>query len=203
MLRRHHQGSIHECHCGSVFVLLSQLKAHRAGRHGENVFLKVRDFFESSKVLNRTGPFICDRCGTEHSNRSKFVYHLRSKHLEDKKFLCDLCPKSTILKSWLAKHMRVMHLKLRPFQCHICRLKTSTKRALRIHMMTHGSKTKCKVCHKMVSNMAFHLKNHIAVKCPVCDKTYTKLSIAAHLTIHNQRCIDCEEVLPNRKALKM
>lgn len=99
----------------------------------------------------------------------------------------DLCPRSFDQKNVIVHHIEKEHLKLRPFECKVCGLDFFVKNNLKAHMKRHGSKTKCKVCRKFVTNMNGHLKYHIIVKCTVCGKLYSKGSLNQHIKTQHKK----------------
>lgn len=107
-------------------------------------------FFLTVRVLNRSGPLICDRCGSKHPSRKAFRLHYKFNH-RDASFFCDLCPQSCIQKQALMKHIEGVHLKLQPFQCKDCKFKTSYKNNFKSHIRQHGPKTEC---HKFATSLS-------------------------------------------------
>lgn len=141
-------------------------------------------------VLNRNGPFICDRCEATFTNRLSFLRHFGDSHRRRKAvttMFCDLCPRTFRLKSVLLHHIRRDHHKLRPFKCGVCGHKSSTKSNFEIHMMQHAPKKKCKICEKFVKNMNTHLLTHIKVKCKICDEMIPKRSFSVHTRGHKRK----------------
>lgn len=137
------------------------------------------------KILNRSGPFICDKCGSSFPTRTSFLSHISFHHGPIS--FCDLCPRSFVRKTLLSVHMKKDHLKLRPFECHVCSHESSSRGNLKIHMLLHGPKTECQICHKLVSNIKIHLTNHVKVQCSVCCKFCSKASIIYHMKTHRNR----------------
>lgn len=113
----------------------------------------------SVKVLSRSGPFICDKCGAILGSRDSFHMHNAIRHRNASMF-CDLCPESFTQKCKLKTHMEKDHLKL---------------------------KTKCNVCHKFVSNMNAHLKHHVKAKCPICSAIITRPNLTTHIKRHKKK----------------
>lgn len=134
-------------------------------------------------LLRRTGPFICDKCGSTLANRNAFTSHNHVYHQSIKLF-CDLCPRSFDRKCLIVKHIRRDHLKLRPVECNVCNYKTFAKKYLNNHMLRHGPKTECKICHKMVFLMKNHLETHVKAKCPVCRFVFSKRNLTTHIKTH-------------------
>lgn len=199
--QRHNEKSTCEI-CQKQFSFLKSLNAHWRRLH-----LKTHGKLESSKskftrkllknddkssilatlkVLNRTGPFICDKCGSRFSKRTSFSSHQRKQHGRFSVF-CDLCSRSFVSKFFLTIHMNRDHLKLRPFECNVCLYKSLIKVNLKIHMLTHGPKSECKICHKLVANMNSHLRNHVKVQCSICRKFIVKATLGRHMKIHRNR----------------
>lgn len=134
------------------------------------------------KVLNISGPFICDKCGTKHKKRNLFHTHIRSHRIGS--MFCDLCPQSFNLKCLILRHMNQKHMRLSTFFCTVCDYKSPYVSVFKKHMLRHGMKTECKICHSLVFNMKDHLKSHLRVKCPHCGKVLSKSS----LLYHTRRC---------------
>lgn len=155
------------------------------------------------KVLNNTGPFICDKCGSKLSKRNTLANHL-ANHRKALK-CCDLCPRSFICKLFLKLHIEKDHLRV-TFDCTFCSHKTYSQRLLKIHLLQHGSKTECKVCKKMVANMKHHLRSHVDVKCPICSKICSKASLKHHKRQHSNfgpvECDLCGEEFKSKVNLK-
>lgn len=142
-------------------------------------------FLSTVRVLNRTGPFTCDKCGSRSSSRTAFQLHHSTYH-RNFSVLCDLCPLSFVKKYLLARHMRKDHLN-HSFECYVCLNKFPNKRALKTHMLRHDPKTECKICHKLVTNMYEHKKNHIKLKCSICSKICSRASLSFHMRTHRNR----------------
>lgn len=142
-------------------------------------------FLQTVSILNRSGPFICDKCGSKHWSRKAIHFH-NYKHYREATWFCDLCPRSFILKRILIEHIEKDHLKLRPFRCKDCEYKSFHKISLENHMKQHDSKSECKVCHKFVKNMQKHLQGHVKVKCRICSKIVSKPKISVHHKIHKK-----------------
>lgn len=140
--------------------------------------------FSTAKVLKRTGPYICDKCGLHFSTRDYISAHFRSQQCVV--MFCDLCPQYFGRKTFLLNHMRSDHLGVRLFNCKLCNYRGSYKIGLRNHMLRHGSKTKCKICKKQVLHMRLHLKNHVKVECPICKKLRTKKNLRRHIEVHEK-----------------
>lgn len=123
------------------------------------------NIFFTAKVLNLRGTFICDKCGSELGHRGSFVSHFRTQHLNTTCFYCDLCPKSFKRKDVIQYHIN-SHFKVDPIPCKVCGRKYASKKTFRVHMLRHEPKTKCEVCHKMVSYMFMHMRSHLKRKHP-------------------------------------
>lgn len=188
--------------CRNQFSLFRDLAAHwrknHSRTHGMLGSLKSKFFNNvekhdydayfslTVKVLNRSGPFICDNCGSRLSRRSSFLTHLAIYH-SNVSFSCDLCRRSFTRKGLLAIHMEKDHLKNNLFKCHVCLHNASGRQALKVHMLLHGQKTECKICHKLVSNMYLHLRAHVKLKCFICSKIYPKNQKSRHMKAHLNR----------------
>lgn len=147
------------------------------------------------KIVNLTGPFICDKCEAKLRSRTSFINHFRWRHSTKPHFSCDLCSKTFNRKDHLAEHMRSQHFKVNPFTCKVCGHKSNAKYGLKIHMQQHEPKTECKVCHKMVANMHDHMRIHVEVKCLICQKIYSKMSLSRHIkNVHQTIRKNCHKI---------
>lgn len=137
------------------------------------------------RVLNRNGPFICDNCGSEFSNRYSFQVHNHKKHVGVRRY-CDLCPRFFRRKFLIIQHMMSEHMHFSPFECKVCGHKSHSGVNYKKHMLRHGPKTECNICHKFVTNMYNHLQSHAKVECHVCRKCFSKNNLKKHVRIHAQ-----------------
>lgn len=137
------------------------------------------------KILNRSGPFICDKCERYFTSRKYFQKHFHHKH-RNPSMLCDLCPRSFNQKRYLVNHLERDHLKARPFECDLCNFRGFRKSSLKGHMLQHSPKTECTLCHKLVANLRLHLDSHIKLKCPVCSQVISKSLLNRHIRNHGR-----------------
>lgn len=135
--------------------------------------------------MRKSGPFICDQCGSHQPKRNLFLAHLKF-HRYGTIMHCDLCPQSFQVKFRIVKHMKRIHLNLRPFQCRICDHKSFTKDLHNCHMQVHGKKIECKICHKFVTNLKRHSRNHDKEECKICKKIYPKDRLKNHIKTHGK-----------------
>lgn len=141
------------------------------------------------KILNRDGPFVCDRCGRNYVNRENFRNHffkLHRKRVNTVLHYCDICPQFFELKCFLANHMKRDHLKIRSHECKICGYKAFSRNEIKQHMLRHVSKSKCKICHRFVTNLYQHSRAHIKIDCRVCGKSYSKTTLRNHMKSHRK-----------------
>lgn len=208
-MEQHYEGKLHKCHCGLVFKTEWELHrhelihddnkvtcevcnrifahAHSFKKHWARMHLKTLESAASRKVVNLSGPYICDKCGKIILKRTTLRQHLLVTHLNEPRFFCDLCPKSFKVKSLLENHMG-QHFKINPLTCNFCDQTNASKWAFKIHMLRHGPKTECEVCHKMVANIYYHMKNHGRAKCQICGKSVRKNYLQEHIkTIHKSK----------------
>lgn len=139
------------------------------------------------KVINKKGPFICDKCGAKCSSRPTFTAHSDKYHRGVQVF-CDLCPQSFRQKWLVERHIKQHHLK--PLECKVCGFRCGVKSAFKKHMIRHASKTKCKVCHKLVTNLRNHMRVHdqIQKKCRICGNSYCLKYLPKHITLMHAKC---------------
>lgn len=130
-------------------------------------------------VLNKKGPFTCDKCGSQLANRKSFNVHIL-KHGKETMF-CDSCPKFFKQKHYLRIHVETEHLKLRSFKCNVCTYSAASNKNLSRHVKSHGEKTECNKCYKPVTDIKSHLKSHVKVKCSICSLDMLKSSLKRHI----------------------
>lgn len=209
-LKRHEESHKEKWTCK---VCLKQCSTREEIRHHwKKKHLKTHGFFDMSKyngstfetyfclrkiiiilyftaqVLNRSGPFICDICGTKLSSRLSFMLHNRNLHQNTNAYaFCDSCPRSFKRKHILLAHIRKDHLKLSRFECKLCDYKSFYSGGLKSHMLQHSSKIECKLCHKFVANMKSHLRSHKKVECPICKKLLLKMNLRKHMQVHTKK----------------
>lgn len=171
------------------------------------------------KVLNGTGPFICDKCGLRFSSRASFRTHHWNKHHSVLVF-CDLCPRSFTKKYLLKRHMKLDHLKPCPsecnlcsqclaykkecFECNVCDYKSAVKSHLETHKLTHAAKVECPTCKKQVTSLQNHMRTHKPKNGPVCQKVVNEQNFSKHIKTHVKahKCGKCEEIFEKREALR-
>lgn len=145
-------------------------KAHHFKTHGRHHMMKSKFlmlqpfgnwyfflFLWTVRVVNKIGPFICDKCGSKYERRPFLIFHLKS-HQGIIGMLCDLCPQIFNQKGALVKHMEKAHMEPR-FACQICEYKNCHEKNLKTHMLRHGPKVKCKVCHRFSTNLGRHMRS--------------------------------------------
>lgn len=119
-------------------------------------------YLQTVRILDREGPFTCDKCGSKLTTRKSFQSHIYKSHQSYKK-----C-----------------------FACDMCGFKTEYKGNLQSHMLTHY-RVECPICHKKVAALRYHLKNHKTEhrpkeQCQVCHKMCSKSNIERHMRIHSK-----------------
>lgn len=137
------------------------------------------------RILNLSGPFICDTCGSKVPSRRNFFSH--NFKCRRATMFCDSCPLTFNDKHALSTHIKRNHLKQLSFKCKECNYKGFCKQSLKSHMLKHSLKTECKVCHKIVANIDQHLKSHVKVKCLICSNFYSKLAIYRHVAAKHKK----------------
>lgn len=184
---------LHNCHmqvhgmkieCKICHKFVTNLKRHSRNHEKEECKICNKIYAKDNlknhiKTHGKDDLLICEICGLRQSSRQLLQSHYFKYH--PTKRYCDLCPLSFELKNKLARHMEQTHSKLRPFGCKICGHKSYTRSVLKMHMLRHGSKTKCKICQKFVTNMKGHLTLHDKVECKICSKSYSKGSLKRHI----------------------
>lgn len=132
------------------------------------------------------------------------------KHKErQKRYCCDLCAQSFDIKSYLSMHLEMHHLKLRRYECNVCDYKAYFESSINSHKLIHRPKTNCPVCLKMVADMTAHMRVHVKVTCPICQRIYSKPSLLQHLKTHKvskekkeHRCEKCQKIFMYVAELK-
>lgn len=142
----------------------------------------VKGYFKNHKLIH-SAKVECSICNKKVASMKEHMRcHNKPKTTQRKVMrYCDLCPRSFAVRSEILIHIERDHLKLLPFECHICMFKSYREICLDAHLLRHKSGTECKTCGKTVTNMKEHLRTHVKVKCPVCEKLVTKLYLRAHI----------------------
>lgn len=157
--------------------------------------------------LNHKGPYTCDICGAIYGVRKSIYQHIRYQHLIVPYLFCDHCPMSFKIKSDLASHMRC-HLKFKALVCDVCGFETNIKKVLGTHKMTHGKKTHCPICHRLVTQMKRHfIDTHKKIPCKICKKVMNNGNLRIHMRIvhgpqNRNRCEQCSEAFGTKLELK-
>lgn len=150
-------------------------KMSRAPRKRKLRAMKIRNGKNTKNVkkLNKSGPFICDRCGAYIKLFSSMVDHWK-RHLKPRQYQCDLCPKAYKRKFNLSNHMEVAHICDKKYECKKCDFKAASNRHVKRHMIHHELKKECPRCKKLVKNLSRHSKRHLKKKylkmCDQCDE---------------------------------
>lgn len=142
-------------------------------------------FFLAVMVINKSGPIICDKCGSKYKNRFSFSNHFRQFHQMGSHF-CDLCPRSFCQKSLILQHIERDHLWLRRFECKFCKQRSYSKKTIKVHEQRHLLEVVCKLCNKTVTNMEKHMKSHAKAKCSSCSKDIPRKSLNRHMKVHTK-----------------
>lgn len=135
--------------------------------------------------------------------------HMNYMHLTIPYLFCDLCPKSFKNKTHLKFHIQ-KHKKYKDQVCDICGHKTKFIHHLAVHKLTHGKKTECTICHRLVNNLKDHIRSHKPKKlsCKICGHKFSRPDhLNSHiLRIHEQdkpcRCDQCSEAFRTKFELK-
>lgn len=130
-------------------------------------------------VHNKVNKATCDFCGME-MRRDHLPSHF-SIHLETKnKIPCEICGK-VIIKDWMKNHMNFVHYGKQRYVMK-----------------------KCQICGKEVVRMDSHMKTHSEkVKCPHCDKLFSKHSLNRHIkAVHNKEAPTSSTNPPAKKLKK-
>jgi KRAB domain-containing zinc finger protein len=159
--------------CDSLFASRSSVSFHKIVVH---------------QSVQKPRKFECQICQILFKTRGRLKNH-QLVH-QDKK-TCDICHKSFSASTY-KKHLNLHELKKqeKKFKCLICQRKFYTKRSLGDHSKSHEP-FECDLCGHRVAQkncMKRHMDNHLkmfdhAVKCVICDQTFTTISSDGKLEI--------------------
>lgn len=198
--------SVHpaECYtCGRLFKHWINLNVHLK-RH-----LNIRDYS-------------CVHCSKKFVLRQNLLEHMNT-HTGDTPLQCKICSKRFRRYSNLIQHRNRHHLKLRPkekdFICY-CGAVFHSEAKIAWHRETHDKKPKCcpycreRFMHR--NSLSRHVRlshterfstfNGETVECTICNKTYKKSSLKAHVASHTSKvefgCNICDKGFTTKWNLK-
>lgn len=148
--------------------------------------------------------FVCEVCAiqtnSERSLQAHLAIHRHEKSFDDMKKIrlaqkkarlkrseriCDLCGHTSTSKQQLREHFVQHHADSqdlekplsveKSFVCNVCAMSFKYSSILKNHLKSHEDPTECPICHKLLPNMARHLKWHqrpkpAPFKCSQCGK---------------------------------
>ncbi|KAL4240684.1 nucleolar zinc-finger protein [Mactra antiquata] len=164
--------------CGTLFYMVTELKAHTQNEHSDSV----------------QPEHLCDLCGSKFKEKKVLNSHVKYVHSDNRSEICSYCDKSfktkSQLKSHLVTHKSISELNL---SCEICGKGFSRKATLKEHVRRHRKEFSffCSVCEKgfyRQYDLEDHMRVHTKDKpfgCKLCDfKCSLSCNLAKHMKIH-------------------
>ena len=216
------KGNPHKCDkCEARFTTKSNLKAHKASKHGRIKYTCSecnRTFIEKSSMTKHKQSkhegkrFFCDQCDHKATTQGNLTTHKQSKH-EGKRFDCDQCDHKATKQGNLTTHKQSKHEGKR-FACDQCDYKATTQGHLTTHkQFKHESKRfVCDLCdHRATKqgNLTTHKQSKHEGKRFKCDQCDYEATAQSHLTTHKQSvhdgvthtCGDCKDIFTRKSSL--
>ncbi|ULT93782.1 hypothetical protein L3Y34_003341 [Caenorhabditis briggsae] len=224
--RYHNRNTYYMCHlCEFETNWSKQFYLHCAEHWTEIPYICERCQFTTNEIqeflthrLQHTDAryFKCGECAWKGRTRSQLFAHERMHSiLDDRPLHCEECGRGFHQHSSLDHHMAT-HNDVRAFVCEDCGFATKTAEHLQLHRRQHTGDTftchiaGCDYSSTKKSQLAAHLRTHMAVRahlCKICGRGFIEKShLVRHERIHLEekpfKCEQCDYASSRRDKLK-